>query len=169
VDAVRFLVEQLDREAALSRKVLAEVPEGKNAWKPHERSMELGYLAALTAQMPAWIAMMISTDGLDLDSKQSGENFQAKASDSSEALLKLADDSYAKGKSALQATTEDHLNGHWAFRIAGREVGSGTRLKQITDTFTHLAHHRGQLTVYLRMVGAKVPATYGPSADERIT
>ncbi len=168
MDAVDFFKAQLRREAALSRKVLLETPEGRNDWKPHERSMEFGYLAALVAQMPAWIAMIITTDGLDLADAKSRGSFQAKASDSREALLKLADDSNAKAEAALEGTTEGHLNGNWAFRMGGREVASGTRLVQIANTFTHLAHHRGQLTVYLRLLGAKVPATFGPSADERV-
>lgn len=163
-----FFLQQLEREVAANRKVLAEVPEGKNSWKPHNKSMELGYLAALVAQMPAWIAMMIATEELNLDDKQSSSNFQAKASDSREALLKLAEESYEKAKKALSETNEDRLNGRWSFKMYGKEVNGAPRHAQIADTFTHLAHHRGQLTVYLRLNEAKVPATYGPSADERM-
>jgi len=168
MEMTKFFLDQLEREVAASRKVLAEVPEGNNSWKPHEKSMEMGYLAALVAQMPAWIAMMIATDELNLDDKASSGQFQAKGSDSREALLKLAEDSYGKAKAALSGTTEEHLNGTWSFKMHGKAVASGTRIQQIADTFTHLAHHRGQLTVYLRLNGAKVPATYGPSADERM-
>ncbi len=166
MDAVSFFLSQLDRESERSRKMLQEVPEGKNSWKPHEKSMELGYLAALLAQMPAWIELMINTDGLDLADKTSRSNFQAGASESKGALLKLSEDSTAKGKAALEGTTEDHLNGTWDFRMGDKVLGSGTRIEQIADTFTHMAHHRGQLTVYLRLLGEKVPSTFGPSADE---
>ncbi|SEC56078.1 DinB family protein [Terriglobus roseus] len=168
MDAVSFFRAQLEREQALNRKVLQQVPEGKNSWKPHEKSMEFGYLAALVAQMPGWIAMMIATDGLDLDDKTSGDKFQARASESNEALWELAEENYLKAKSALEGTTEEHLEGSWAFRMRGVALNSGPRLEQIADTFTHMAHHRGQLTVYLRLLGAKVPATYGPSADEKV-
>ncbi len=168
MDIVKFFADQLEREVAISRRVLAQVPEGRNAWKPHEKSMEFGYLAALVAQMPAWIAMMITTDGLDLGNASSGNKFQARASDSTAALLVLVDESYAKGKAALEGTTEEHLNGTWSFRMGGRELGGGPRHQQIADVFTHLAHHRGQLTVYLRLNEAKVPSLYGPSADEKI-
>jgi uncharacterized damage-inducible protein DinB len=143
MDAVRFFLAQLEREQALNLKVLKQVPEGKNPWKPHEKSMEFGYLAALVAQMPAWIAMMIATDGLNLDDKESSSNFQARASDSSEALLKLAEDSYAKAKAALEGTTEKHLEGPWAFRMRGVDLNSSRRVEQIADTLTHMAHHRG--------------------------
>jgi len=168
MEITTFFLDQLEREVAANRKVLAEVPEGKNSWKPHEKSMEMGYLAALVAQMPAWIAMMIATDGLDLGDKQASSNFQAKGSDSHEALLKLAEDSYEKAKKSLSETDEDHLNGRWSFKMHGKELNGAARHAQIADTFTHMAHHRGQLTVYLRLNGAKVPATYGPSADERV-
>ncbi len=94
----KLFTEQLEREAASSRRVLERVPEGRNDWKPHERSMPMGYLAALVAQMPAWIAMMLTTTELNLDDKNSSGKFQAKASDSREALLKLADDSAAKAR-----------------------------------------------------------------------
>ena len=159
----QFFLSQLDREVAASRRVLDRVPEGRNSFKPHEKSMELGYLAA---QMPGWIAMMISTDELNFD-KGGSAGLQAKAAESREALLQLAEDNYAKAKQALETTTEEHLNGNWSFVMGGKAIGSGPRHQQIADAFNHLAHHRGQLTVYLRLNGAKVPAIYGPSADER--
>jgi uncharacterized damage-inducible protein DinB len=162
----QFFLAQLDREVAASRKVLDRVPEGRNSFKPHEKSMELGYLAALVAQMPGWIAMMISTDELNFD-KGGASGLQAKAAESRQALLQLAEDNYAKAKQALETTTEDHLNGNWIFVMGGKAIGSGPRHQQIADAFTHLAHHRGQLTIYLRLNEVKVPAIYGPSADER--
>lgn len=105
----KFFTDQLEREVAASRKVLDRVPEGRNDWKPHERSMAMGYLAALVAQMPAWIAMMLTTTEFNLGDKSSGK-FQSKASESSEALLKLADDAAEKARLALSNATEDDLN-----------------------------------------------------------
>ena len=128
--------------------------------------MPMGYLAVLVAQMPAWIAMMLATTELNLDDKAASGNFQVKAPESSEALLKLADDSAEKAKSALSDATEDHLNAVWSFKMRGKTLGSGPRHQQIADTFTHLAHHRGQLTVYLRLNEMPVPAIFGPTADE---
>jgi len=77
----KFFTDQLEREVAASSKVLETVPEGRNDWKPHERSMPMGYLAALVAQMPAWIANMLTTAELNLDNKAASGNFQAKASE----------------------------------------------------------------------------------------
>jgi uncharacterized damage-inducible protein DinB len=168
MEMTKFFLDQLDREVAASRKVLAEVPEGKNSWKPHERSMEMGYLASLVAQMPGWIALMIATEEFDVGDKASSGQFQVKGPESKEALLKLAEESYAKARAALSGTTEEHLNGTWSVKLHGKALNSGPRYQQIADAFTHLAHHRGQLTVYLRLNEAKVPAIYGPSADERM-
>ena len=166
MEMTKFFTGQLEREVGASRKVLERVPEGRNAWKPHERSMPMGYLAALVAQMPAWIALMLTTTELNLDDKVASGNFQVKASESSETLLKLADDSAEKAKSALSDATEDHFNVKWSFKMHGKTLNSGPRHQQIADAFTHLAHHRGQLTVYLRLNEMPVPAIFGPTADE---
>jgi uncharacterized damage-inducible protein DinB len=168
MDAVRFFADQLQREHALNKKVLAQVPEGKNGWKPHEKSMELGYLAALVAQMPAWIALVLTTDEMELTDPHAGKDFRPVAQDSNEALLAYADAALAKADSALSHASEGVWEGSWNLKIGGRVVSSATRLQQVAENFTHLAHHRGQLTVYLRLLDATVPATYGPSADEKV-
>src|SRR4029077_18129828 len=92
-----FFLQQLEREAAANRKVLERVPQGKNSWKPHERSMEMGYLAALVATMPAWIVLIIESDELNLD-KPDSQRLRARAQDSSAELLKLADESKTKAE-----------------------------------------------------------------------
>lgn len=166
MDLKELFLEQLDRETATNRKVLERVPPGKNSWKPHERSMEMGYLAALVASMPAWISMMIETEELNLDKPES-QRMRAKPQDSPANLVKLADESMAQARSALTSTNESHLAKPWKFVMGGRTVSEAPRSQQIADVFTHMAHHRGQLTVYLRLNEAKVPAIYGPSADER--
>jgi uncharacterized damage-inducible protein DinB len=163
-----FFLQQLERETAANRKVLERVPQGKNSWKPHERSMDMGYLAALVASMPGWISMMIETDELDLDKPES-QRFRAKPQDSAAELLKLADASKAQAEAALSHTSEAHLAKTWKFVMGGKAVSEAPRIQQIADVFTHMAHHRGQLTVYLRLNEAKVPAIYGPSADERFS
>ena len=161
-----FFLKQVEREAAANRKVLERVPEGKNSWKPHERSMELGYLAALVAMMPGWLSLIIELDELNLDKPES-QRFRAKPQDSTASLLKLADESKAQAEASLKNTNEGHLAKPWKFVMGGKALNEAPRNQQIADVFTHMAHHRGQLTVYLRLNEAKVPAIYGPSADER--
>ena len=161
-----FFLAQLDREAATTRKAIERVPEGKNSFKPHERSTELGYLAAGVAEMLGWIALMIERDELDLDRPES-QGFRTKALATREELLASLESGIAKARKALESTTDEHLLIPWAFKMGGRTVSQNPRYIMITDSvFSHLAHHRGQLTVYLRLAEAKVPALYGPSADE---
>ena len=162
-----FFLAQLEREAATNRKVIERVPQGKNSWKPHERSMEMGYLAAMVASMPGWISLMIETDELNLDAPES-QRFRPKPQDSAANLLKLADDSNSRAVNSLKNTNGAHLAKPWKFVMGGKVVNEAARHQQIADIFTHMAHHRGQLTVYLRLNEAKVPAIYGPSADERL-
>jgi uncharacterized damage-inducible protein DinB len=163
-----FFLAQLDREAASTRKAIERVPDGHNSFKPHERSMEFGYLAALVAGMLGWIALMIERDELNLDTADS-EDFRAKPLAGKSDLLASLDDAAAKARRALQSTTDEHLSATWAFKIGGRSVSENQRSIMISDAvFSHLAHHRGQLTVYLRLLESKVPALYGPSADERV-
>ena len=161
-----FFLSQLEREAAGTRKALERMPEGKNNWKPHEKSMEIGYLAALVAKMPSWIAMIVEQEELDF-AKRSESSFVPKEQLARADLVRLLDDSVAQARAALQNTTDDHLMKLWRFRVAERVVNEEPRYVMIQDSvFNHLSHHRGQLTVYLRLAGASVPAIYGPSADE---
>jgi len=161
----RYFLEQLEREAVASRKAVERVPEGQNTWKPHERSMELGYLAALVATMPGWPALMIDRDELDLDDPAG--SFRTKPIATRAELLQALDEGMEKSRRALESTTEAHLMGCWRLKAGDQVLSEGPRYKMIADgTLAHLAHHRGQLTVYLRMNEAKVPAIYGPSADE---
>jgi uncharacterized damage-inducible protein DinB len=163
-----YFLAQLDREAASTRKTIERVPEGHNSFKPHPRSMEFGYLAALVAGMLGWIAIMIDRDELNLDASDS-EGFRAKPVDTKADLLLSLDAAVTNARRALQSTTDEHLATPWAFKIGGKSVSENARSIMISDSvFSHLAHHRGQLTVYLRLLDSKVPAIYGPSADEYI-
>ena len=161
----KFFLEQLEREAAASRKVIERLPEGQNSWKPHERSMELGYLASLVATMPGWPAFMIDRDELDLNDPSG--SFRTKTVEGKDELLRLLDKGVSESRKALENTTEQHMMGCWRLTAGDQVLTEGPRYTMIADgALAHLAHHRGQLTVYLRLNEAKVPAIYGPSADE---
>jgi uncharacterized damage-inducible protein DinB len=156
-----FFLAELEREAPLNAKALERVPERKPDWKPHEKSMPLGYLSTLVAMMPSWIAMAIEQDELDLSS---GERPPILAT--TRELVQMNEESAAKGKEALRNTIDAHLMTPWRLLVGGKVVMESPRQVVIADTFGHMAHHRGQLTVYLRLLGAPVPAIYGPSADD---
>ena len=155
----QMLLDQLEREIPATRKALERVPEGKTDWKPHPKSMEMGYLSALVAGMFGWIAIMIDSDHLDLGGGG------ATATTGAERLA-LFDKSVAEARRALSNTTDEHLMKSWQLRVNGTVVDEKPRYMMIADTFSHLAHHRGQLTVYLRLNDQPVPSIYGPTADE---
>jgi uncharacterized damage-inducible protein DinB len=167
MDLKSYLLARLESEAALTRKAVARVPEGRNDFKPHEKSMALGYLAALVAGMPGWITLMIERDELNLDDPASN-GFRPKVAATSAHLMEGFDAAVASARRSLQATTNEHLHTPWAFKMGGHAVSQEPRHIMIANAvFSHLAHHRGQLTVYLRLSDATVPALYGPSADEQ--
>ncbi len=157
---------QLEREVPITRRALENVPEGKPDWKPHAKSMPLGYLSSLVANMPGWVAMAITQDELDLHPRGGKPNAPSVLSTRRE-LLKSLDESAARSRDALTGTSDDYLMTPWRLLVGGNVVVEAPRHVVIEDTFTHLAHHRGQLTVYLRLNEEKVPSIYGPTADDK--
>jgi uncharacterized damage-inducible protein DinB len=158
----------LERESDSTRRTLERVPQGRNDWKPHPKSMRLGYLATMVANMPAWIDVVISQEELDINPPDGPRHRPPELSTSSE-LVAALDAAVAKGRAALQNTSDEHLMKPWRFLSGGRMVSEQPRYVMIRDAvFSHLVHHRGQLTVYLRLNDALVPAIYGPSADEGV-
>ena len=161
-----FFRDELDREVERSRKALEQVPDGKYQWKPHDRSMILGYLADMVATIPSWIAMEATTNELDVAPVQ-GSTMKQSPKKTREALILALEASAADAREALEKTTDEHLKTLWQLKARGEIVQEAPRYEMIQDTINHWAHHRGQLTVYLRLMGATVPALYGPSADDK--
>jgi uncharacterized damage-inducible protein DinB len=157
---------QLEREVKISRRALERVPDGRRDFKPHEKSMPFGYLSTLVASMPSWIALAITQDELDIN-PPGGSKYKPKEVTTNRELVEMGEEAVAKARAALKGTTDEHLLTRWKLLAAGRVVAEDPRHVVIADTFTHLAHHRGQLTVYLRLNGAMVPSVYGPSADDK--
>lgn len=157
---------ELEREAAATRRVLERVPEGRADWKPHEKSMSLGTLSNLVASMPGWVVMTVDQDELDID-PPGGKKYQAPMLQTRRELVEALDGHVARARASLEKTNDEHLMKKWRFLVGGKVVSEDPRHQVLRDSvFNHLAHHRGQLTVYLRLNNASVPAVYGPSADE---
>jgi uncharacterized damage-inducible protein DinB len=159
-----FLAE-LDREAPRTRRAVERVPTGRDDWAPHPKSMPLGRLAGLVASMPSWVGLIVKQDELDLTPPPGQGQFQQPAASS---LAEMLDKHVADARKTLQATNDDFLlTTNWRLKAGGKVVMEQPRHVVLRDTFNHLAHHRGQLTVYLRLLDQQVPAIYGPSADDQ--
>jgi uncharacterized damage-inducible protein DinB len=160
----QLFLDQLEREAVRTRPALENVPRGKDDWAPHPKSMPLLRLAGLVASMPSWIALIINQNELDLSPPAGQGQYQQPTVDG---LVSTLEKSVNDGRTALEGTTDDYLlTTNWKLLVKGNVVMDQPRHIVLVDTFNHLAHHRGQLTVYLRLNDRPVPAIYGPSADD---
>ena len=160
-----LLLGQLEREVARSRKALEQMPEGKADWKPHERSMQFGYLADMVATIPTWIVFQLTQDSLDV-APADGSKFPRAPKVTRADYLNALDDAASKARQSLSDISDERLASTWQLKARGNVVQEGPRHVMIQETISHWSHHRGQMTVYLRLMGAQVPALFGPSADE---
>jgi uncharacterized damage-inducible protein DinB len=160
-----LFLEELDREAPRTRRALEQVPHDRDEWKPHPKSMPLGRLAGLVASMPSWISLALDQDSLDLKPAAGGGQYHQPKTDE---LVAAHDKAVAKARESLSRINDDFLlTTSWQLLMGGKVVSEEPRHVVLRDMLNHLAHHRGQLTVYLRLNDRTVPAIYGPSADEQ--
>ena len=158
-----IVLSEFDDEVALTRRVLDRLPDAAWTWKPHERSMTLGGLATHLAQIPYWGTAILKHDGYDIDPRQP----RAIEKPSRAEALATFDGHAAEARAALVERTEAELTAPWTLRSEGHLVMSLPRVSAVRRfLLNHLVHHRGQLTVYLRMHNVPLPPIYGPSADE---
>jgi uncharacterized damage-inducible protein DinB len=167
VKLTELFIADLDRERDKTRKAVEAVPEGKADWKPHERAMPIGRLASLVAMMPSWLTMMIERDELDVVPKPGQTSEFARQLNTRAELAKAVDEGFDGARAAVAGTTDEHLMKPWKLKANGHVVQEAPRHVMMRDVLMHLAHHRGQLTTYIRVSGEKVPAIYGPSADDQ--
>jgi uncharacterized damage-inducible protein DinB len=166
MNTIDLFISELDREVMRSRRALESVPDNKRSWKPHEKSMEFGYLTDMVATIPTWFTMIVKQDELDVAPKD-GQRPERPQPKTSEEYIAALEKSAEEAKEALKGTNEAHLKTHWKLLAGGKVVSDLPRHEMLRDTMNHWSHHRGQMTVYLRLMGAKVPALYGPSADDK--
>ncbi len=154
------LLPEFDQEMASTRKAIERVPTDKGAWKPHPKSFPLGHLAQLVASMPGWIVNMATKTELDLAGAP-GYSLQ-----STESLVATFDKLVAEARTAIAGLRESDISVPWSLKHGDHVLFTTSRGETIRSTINHLIHHRGQLTVYLRLVDVPVPSMYGPTADE---
>lgn len=158
------LVSELDQELVLTRRVLERLPEEHFDWQPHTKSMTLIQLASHTANVLAWVAPTFTTSEYDMASGTDEEDAPAT---SRAALLERLEANGASARTALLAADQEDFDFVWTFRNGEEVVFSQPRAKIVRTYFlSHLIHHRGQLSVYLRLLNIPVPSIYGPTADE---
>lgn len=152
---------EFDEEMKTTRRVLERVPSDKAQWKPHEKSFPLGHLAQLVARMPGWHVFSVDKDVVDI------AGFGGYSYETTETLLAEFDRNVREGRAALSRVTDDALDRPWTLKWGEHVVFSAPRGTVLRQNLNHLYHHRGQLTVYLRLIDVPVPQVYGPTADER--
>jgi len=161
-----LLLPEFDEEMAATRRLLERVPDGKASWKPHPKSMTLGRLATLVAELPGWVVNTISREELDI-MPPGAPPPKLEAFGSTQQILELFDKNVAAARAAVAKASDAEFKKPWTFKVAGRSVTTSPKFTVYRRTvLNHLVHHRGQLTVYLRLTGAAIPAIYGPTADE---
>ncbi len=158
-----LLYPDLEQEIATTRRILERVPDGKNDWRPHEKSMTLDRLATHVAQLPGLGITILTTEDFDF---ATAPRPQANPANGAE-RVKMFDEVSGKLLSLVKSQTWETAMVPWTFRNGERVAFRGPRAKALrTFIVTHIAHHRAQLGVYLRLLGIPVPGSYGPSADE---
>ena len=158
--APAFPLSEFDKEMASTRRLLERVPDEKGEWKPHEKSFALGHLAQLVAGMPGWFPLILDQGELDLSA---GPSYSFERTS---VLLEQFDAGVEKARDALSRVTGDDLHASWTLKMGDQVLSTQPKGEVARETLRHLCHHRGQLTVYLRLLDVPLPAIYGPTADE---
>jgi len=161
----RLLLPEFDEEMAATRRVLERVPSSRYAWKPHPTSMSLGRLATHVAELPKWALDAFVRDEVDI-APLGGPPTKQLVLDSATSIVQWFAGHAHAARQALAAASDDDFAQPWTLKAGGRALWTKSRLAVYRNAVNHMVHHRGQLTVYLRLNGVPVPGTYGPSADE---
>ena len=157
------LLAEFDRETALTRRMLERTPADRFDWRPHEKSMTLGRLVTHLAELVGWGASVLTSEGADL----TGSSRSDRAETSLAAVLARFDESVASARRGIADRTDGELLAPWTLKRDGQEVFTAPRIMAARAVLLqHSAHHRGQLSVYLRLLDVPLPPLYGPTADE---
>lgn len=154
------LLPEFDQEMAVTRRLLERVPSEHGEWKPHVKSFALGHLAQLVSWMPGWITNTLEETSLDLAGGV-GYSFET-----TETLLVGFDENVRGARAAIAAAADEDYGVTWSLTHGDKVLFSAPRAAVVRMHISHLVHHRGQLTVYLRLLDVPIPSIYGPTADE---
>jgi len=154
------LLPEFDQEMATTRRVIERVPDDRPDWKPHPKSFSVAHLAQLLAWLPGWIGQTLTSTELDLASGGGYSN------ESTVNLLTLFDENVRKSREAISVAKDADYDVPWSLKMRGNVLFTAPRGVVVRQHISHLSHHRGQMTVYLRLLDVPVPSVYGPTADE---
>jgi uncharacterized damage-inducible protein DinB len=159
---VDALLPEFDHEMTMTRKLLERVPDDRLAWKPHEKSMSVGGLATHLSNLPWWGLITMTASEFDLASVDRQDEATSRSQ-----ILETFDRNVASTRAALQGRSDPEMLVPWTLKRAGQTIFSMPKAS-VWRSFvvSHVVHHRGQLSVYLRLLNVPVPSIYGPSADE---
>ena len=157
------LITEFEHETQTTRKHMARLPNDKLNWRPHEKSFTAGGLASHITDLVRFTDLIFDSDGIDFDPA----TYKPYQATSVQDLLQTFDDNVARARRTLQGVTDETAWAPWRFKVMGRLLFERPRAAAFRDfTLSHQIHHRGQLSVYLRLLNVPVPSTYGPTADE---
>jgi uncharacterized damage-inducible protein DinB len=157
----KALLKELNAEYRAAKNCLERIPETLFEYKPHPKSMSLGYLSLLVAEIPLWIKRMVTDGEIDF------VTFKHFTPKTTKELVDHFEDNMEAARKALQATDDEALQAPFALKANGQVLYSAPKISDIAVTLNHWVHHRGQLTVYMRLNDIPVPSIYGPSADDK--
>jgi uncharacterized damage-inducible protein DinB len=155
-----FLLQELETEYLPTKKCIERISEKQYDYKPHPKAMPMGYLTALVSEIPMWISSIARLGEIDLATYPHAD---IKTTDE---MVYHLEANYKSAREALQQLSDEDLQKTFSLKVSGKTVARGSRLEHIASSLNHWVHHRGQLSVYMRMNEIKVPSIYGPSGDE---
>jgi uncharacterized damage-inducible protein DinB len=161
MNQIQIFLNELEQEAQITRKMLSIVPNDKFDWQPHPKSMTIRRLVSHLAEIPGWIAMVLTTNELDFATSEMPPQF-----DDIQNTLFFFEKCVSESRAQLEAATEEELSKPWTMRNGDMIFFTNTKAEVIRMSFSQIIHHRAQLGVFLRLLDVSIPGSYGPSADE---
>jgi uncharacterized damage-inducible protein DinB len=156
----QIFLQEMQAETEATRKCIERVPESLYEYKPHEKSMAMGYMVLMLAEIPRWITHMIEQGDIDFGT------FKHERPETTAGMVEMFDKNLEATKKALANVTDEALDKPFSLKMNGQALFTSPTGDNISSSLNHLVHHRGQLTVYMRLNDIAVPSLYGPTADE---
>jgi uncharacterized damage-inducible protein DinB len=159
---IETLLKEIEQEAQTTRKMLSIIPTDKFDWRPHPKSMSIKELGSHLVELPSWITMAITTDGLDF----AANPYQPLDINNTPDLLEIFESNYVDGRAHLEQTNEAVLAQPWILRHGEHVLADMNKYETVRLSISQIIHHRAQMGVFLRLLNIPIPGSYGPSADE---